>query len=127
MGKRERTGAGPLVAKATFFWGLSWGVEGTIAEFGLLGSKSSLVGGSGGVGKAGVGRGRGGRLSVELGGNRTRGVEGGVDRGGGCRDRVGRETAVMGRGADDRRSKAGRVDSSSGQGGLQSRGSKKRV
>ena len=67
MGKRERTGAGPLVTKATFFWGLSWGVEGTMAEIGLFVSESSLEGGSGGVGKAGVGGGRGGRMGSALG------------------------------------------------------------
>ena len=44
-------GAGSLVVKATFFSGLSWGVEGTMAEFGLFGSESSLVGGSGGCGE----------------------------------------------------------------------------
>ena len=57
MGKRERTGAGPLATNATFFWGLSCGVEGTMAVFG----------GSGGVGKAGVGGGRGGRMGSALG------------------------------------------------------------
>ena len=43
------------------------------------------------------------RLSVGLGGNRTRGVKGGVDRGGGYGDRVGRGTAVAERGEGDGR------------------------
>ena len=53
-----------------------------------------------------------------MGGNRARGVKGGVDRGGGNGDHVGRGTVIAGRGAGYRRGKARGVNFISVQGGV---------